>query len=463
MRSVGPQPRRWALSIGHWALIAAATAACGKKGPPLAPIVHIPAAVEVIEARRTGNEVVVTVTVPAKNIDGSVPVDIGRIEVFGYTGLTAPPRGRFLEVATLVGTITVATPDPDATPAEVAAAPGEPAPGVPATLIEALTPETLEAKPIPPLPVTGRQRPSGAPIVPTAPAIEPGPLRRFYLALPFSPRGRGGPPGTVAEVRLTALPDAPTAVTAIPLPESIQLEWEPSGGLIGFLLDRPLPPELSPLDNPPPDSASAAAAAPAGPTRYNVYREIAAPPPDSTPPAGGPTPPVAPPAAPKPSGEGGKPPGIEGPINAAPLETLAFSDPLTSLDGRERCYVVRSVRGVGALAVEGNPSSRTCVTPVDDAAPEPPARLTASAGEGAITLVWEPNAEPDVAGYLVLRGEAGDATLTPVADTVVTEARYTDRTVKPGVRYVYAVQAIDTRLPRPNVSLESERQEETAR
>jgi fibronectin type 3 domain-containing protein len=46
---------------------------------------------------------------------------------------------------------------------------------------------------------------------------------------------------------------------------------------------------------------------------------------------------------------------------------------------------------------------------------------------------------------------------------VVTETRFTDRTVKPGVKYVYAVQAIDSRLPRPNVSAESERVEETAR
>jgi fibronectin type 3 domain-containing protein len=101
--------------------------------------------------------------------------------------------------------------------------------------------------------------------------------------------------------------------------------------------------------------------------------------------------------------------------------------------------------------------------PIDDFAPEPPTRLSADSSDGAITLTWEPNAEPDVAGYLVLRGEAGDATLTPVTDTVVTEARFTDRTVQPGVRYVYAVRAIDTRLPRPNVSDESARVEATAR
>src|SRR5215203_2262610 len=67
------------------------SAACGKKGPPLAPIVHIPAAVEKVEARRRGDEVTLTVTVPSKNVDGTVPVDVARIEVYGYTGTTPPP------------------------------------------------------------------------------------------------------------------------------------------------------------------------------------------------------------------------------------------------------------------------------------------------------------------------------------------------------------------------------------
>jgi hypothetical protein len=120
---------------------------------------------------------------------------------------------------------------------------------------------------------------------------------------------------------------------------------------------------------------------------------------------------------------------------------------------------VRSVRG----EVEGVPSGPTCVVPTDDAAPEPPAGLRVTVTDGEIRLDWQPNAEPDVAGYLVLRGEAGDATLTPVTDTVVTEARFTDQTVRPGVRYVYAVKAIDSRLPRPNVSGESAREEATAR
>jgi hypothetical protein len=251
-------------------------------------------------------------------------------------------------------------------------------------------------------------------------------------------------------LKLTELPEPPLDVTATNLPDSVRLEWEPSGGLIGLLLERALPPELSPLDDP---QAGQAGPPPGlaplqGPTRYNVYREIA-PLENAVPKTVESSAALAPPLS---SGEGG-------PVNSTPLDTLAFVDPLFTLDGRERCYVVRSVRG----DVEGVPSEPRCLVPADDTAPEPPARLAATVTEGAITLIWEPNAEPDIAGYLVLRGEAGDATLTPVTDTVVTEPRFTDRTVRPGVRYVYAVQAIDSRLPRPNVSGESAREEVTAR
>jgi hypothetical protein len=435
------------------------SAACGKKGPPLAPIVHIPAAVEKVEARRRGDEVTLTVTVPSKNVDGTVPVDVARIEVYGYTGTTPPPASRFLELATLVGTIAVPAQKPDAPP-DAGPPLGTPVPGGPATIVESLTPDALVAKPIPPAPTTKRDpRPLPASTAP-GPAVQTGPLRRFYYALAFSPRGRPGPPGNLGELRLTTLPVAPTAVKATFVADAVRLEWEPSGGLIGFLLERALAPELSPLDDPLSDAASSSAlpATLQGPTRYNVYRELAPVEEKTTP---------SQPASANPETRGGPTPVKEveaALVNSAPIDTLTFTDPLTSLDGRRRCYVVRAVRGDGAQAVEGTPSEPpACVDPVDDFPPDAPSRPQTITSEGAITLIWEPNAEADIAGYLVLRGEAGDATLTPVSDTVVTETRFTDRTVKPGVRYVYAVQAIDSRLPRPNVSLESARVEETAR
>jgi hypothetical protein len=64
---------------------------------------------------------------------------------------------------------------------------------------------------------------------------------------------------------------------------------------------------------------------------------------------------------------------------------------------------------------------------------------------------------------VVLRGAPGDATLQPLNSTPVIETQFTDTTVTAGTRYVYAVLAVDSRLPVPNISAESARLEETAR
>ena len=123
----------------------------------------------------------------------------------------------------------------------------------------------------------------------------------------------------------------------------------------------------------------------------------------------------------------------------------------------------RPVRGTSPNAVEGDPSPPNCFIPVDLFPPAPPARLVAVADEGGISLIWEPNAEPDVAGYMVLRGEAGDATLQTLTPTPVAEPRFRDTHVTAGKKYTYAVVAVDSRLPFANVSAESNRVEETAR
>ena len=46
---------------------------------------------------------------PAANIDGSLPVDINRVDIYGYTGAAPPPRERWLEFASLVASIPIAT------------------------------------------------------------------------------------------------------------------------------------------------------------------------------------------------------------------------------------------------------------------------------------------------------------------------------------------------------------------
>jgi hypothetical protein len=128
--------------------------------------------------------------------------------------------------------------------------------------------------------------------------------------------------------------------------------------------------------------------------------------------------------------------------------------------GVERCFEVRPVDKVGDAVVIGPASPRTCLTPADKFAPTAPRNLAAIAGAGSINLIWDASTESDVAGYLVLRAEAPSATLQPITQQPVAAATYRDETVKPGVRYVYSVVAVDRA---DNRSAESNRVEETAR
>jgi hypothetical protein len=232
----------------------------------------------------------------------------------------------------------------------------------------------------------------------------------------------------------------------------VAVQWAPSGGIVGFLFNSALPPEdpplnesLEPIVQPPATAAAPVDTLPSGPVKYNVYRELEPDPfapPDST----------------------GRLPWAEtrpAPINAAPLDAMTFSDSVEF--NRERCYIVRAVRGTPPNTVEGDGSMPNCFMPVDMFPPAPPVRLLAVADEGGISLIWEPNAEPDIGGYLILRGEPTDATLQPLTPTPVTEARFRDTHVTAGKKYIYAVVALDSRLPFGNISAESNRVEETAR
>ena len=420
-------------------------AACGKKGMPIPPRVRIPAPVETIAAARLGNDVYVTLTVPATNIDKSIPADISRIEIYGYTGTIAPTRLRWAQLGTLVGTIPVAEilePE-DGAPVVMPTVPppsGDALPGLPATILDRLTSDEF---------VQGQVFiDPRLPEVPPLPGVAPLPpvLRRYYLAIPFNRRGRPGPPGSQAEFVITALPDPPADIRAVYSPAGVSVSWDPSGGLLGFLLDRALPREPAPFLAAPVVGAPALpavpdTAVPPGPTTYNVYREIS-PDPLTLPLAGASPLWTAP---------------VPVPMIPAPGAATTVTD--VTAFGRTQCYEVRAARGV--VLSEATP--RTCITPIDIFPPAPPAGLAAVPSEGGISLIWEPNGELDLGGYLVLRREPGGATLRQLTLAPVAETRYRDTDVQPGAQYIYSVVAVDTQLPLPNTSLESERVTETAR
>jgi hypothetical protein len=419
--------------------------ACGKKGPPLAPIVRIPTAVENIRTERVGSDVYVTLTIPEQNIDKSTPADVARVDVYAVTSTTPPSRGEFLAQASRVAQVPVIPllDDGSVKPATDGAPQVGAAQGTMITVHDALTPDQLVPKPpiAPARPARGAARAAVPLVNETATAGPPLP-QRFYMAIAFSERGRPGPPGAVADVPLAWLPPPPTLLAPTPQGDEVIVSWEPSGGPLGFVLDNALPIEPPPFDQiaDTTDTKPLASDVPPGPTRYNVYR---ADPPDRDRAA-------APPwSASHPT-----------PLNAEPLLETTFSDPAQF--GQTQCYVVRALRGAPGAEVEGEPSEPQCVTPVDTVPPAPPSNLRATSQEGSISLIWDPNTELDLAGYLVLRGEAGSATLQPLNDAPLVQPQYTDRAVVPGTRYVYAVVAVDD-APMPNRSGESNREEATAR
>ena len=149
------------------------------------------------------------------------------------------------------------------------------------------------------------------------------------------------------------------------------------------------------------------------------------------------------------------------PINLSPVAAAPFEFTGARF-GESSCFRVRGIVVTGTVATEGPLSDETCVTPQDIFPPAAPTRLDAVPTPGQISLIWEANTEKDLAGYLVLRGEAPDGALQAITPAPIRESSYRDATVKPGVRYIYAVVAVDTARP-PNTSAQSPRVEETAR
>lgn len=419
------------LGVGGWTgtlLVSCAltVASCGKKGPPLVPFVHTPAAAEIASARRIGDDVYVTVRVPARNIDESSPASVQQIEVYGVTAAAAPQRGApFLSVATRVATIPVArSADPGDDSGTVIPDPTTGAlQGESVTVRDSLSADEMAPVSLPATETAQSETASAAVDVARAP-------QRFYMAVPFSRRGAPGPPSDVVAVPLVPPPSIVATVDVSMSGNRILVQWEPSAGLVGWLLERPLPKEVAPVE----ESGGGEEAPAAGRTAYNVYRRVA---PD-------PLAPLVPAAQPAPWTNV-----VPEPVNAKPLPALTFEDEVT-FDGRERCYHVRAIRGSGPTVVESEPSDTQCISPSDTEPPAPPSGIASDTTEGAVTIYWDPNSEPDLAGYLVLRREAGDATLLPL--TTTRETRYVDKSVVPGRTYTYVVRAIDSRLPLPNTS-----------
>ena len=397
--------------------------ACGKKGPPLAPLDKSPEAPGAVVARRLGNTVYLQMKVPAKSAVGPGPYSIDHLAVYAVTlapGAVVPANRDLLKAAQIVAQIPVAPPIDSEAP-EPDTPETRPRPGDTFTFVETLTPELLTPQVItkPPKVEPAPKNPPPAPVPPApgaaaVPAPPTGPLvlTRLYVVQGVTANRRPGTPSVRLEVPLLAAPAAARAAGPPPTWDatSITLTWQPP--------------------------ASATDEAPG--VQYNVYAVAAAG-----------------------SAAAGVPVTAPVPLNPAPLAETTFAHD-GAAPGVEQCFVVRSVAAVGVAAIESDPSDPICVTPSDIFPPAAPKNLQVVGSAGVISLIWDANSDTDFGGYLVLRGEAPGDTLQPLTPAPIKETRYQDRSARPGVSYLYAIVAVDRATP-PNRSALSNRVQETAR
>jgi hypothetical protein len=383
--------------------------ACGQKGPPLPPLVLLPAP-PVVTADRRGTSVDVGFTVPNANDDGSRPANIARIDIFAINGAGAGMTDlELVRRGTRVASVPVKSPkDPNETvgageSTDVLEPPegkglDQGAVSAVTEQIAALTLARSDAA------VSGRRNGAAAPLLGPS---EAG-FVRTYIGVGVDKRGRLGRFSKRVTVPLAMAPPRPSRPTIKYNETKITVSWQPPAA------EEAVEPSLLP---------SRPLGSPSGTLAYNVYD----------------------------SDTGAR-------LTQAPVRDLAFEDSRIEW-GATRCYAVRAVKTIGASTLESEMGDPQCEKLVDTFAPAPPKGLNAVSSEGAINLIWETSMEPDIAGYYVLRGKPG-AHLERITPTPVADASFLDSHVPAGVRFVYAVEAVDKA---GNVSAQSEPVEETAR
>ncbi|MBI3400276.1 MAG: hypothetical protein HY048_02550 [Acidobacteria bacterium] len=414
-------------------------AACGKKGPPLPPLVKLPTPPAEFSAERRAGTVEFRFIVPAANTDGTRPANVTRVDVYALPppaepdplaapGPVVPPPpltvDEILKSATKVASVAVKAPrDPNAT-----IEPDDPdsdldAPegrgldqGVAARVSDDLVSELLApvaAKRTKAPKLTARWSPDeDAPRPLLSPRwITPA---RTYVAVGVTTRGRPGPLSARVAVPLLDPPEPPDSAEFSYAETAIAVTW------------TPVSPRAA-IQDPVAEDEDTLPSRPVGvelPTiAYNVYDAAS-----------------------------------DLRLTPAPIPTAEFSDARIAWN-EERCYAVRAVETLNGLSIESEAAFTSCETLVDTFPPKAPRGLDAVPGEGWISLIWEPNTEKDLAGYIVLRGSAPGDELEPITPAPIQETFFKDA-VAAGATYVYAVKAVDAA---GNASELSNRRQESAR
>ncbi len=414
MSRLSPLPLRLLLLVG----LVVVVPACGKRGPPLPPLRPAPDKVTSISVLRHDDDVTISFLTPIRNVDGSLPLEFDRIELYALTAQAGTLTPTVKKVFVPQNRIAVLGQRPPVAPkaaTDAAPDPDEPPVAIPLSFTEKVA-SVAQRITLAPLPIAvgqipGLVAPVAAPVA-AASVFLPS-TTRFYLIVPYANRTRIGSTDMFG-VPLLPGPPAPKNAKITYDENTLTLSWIP--GATGQTVQ--------------------------------VY--------DATPPS----PPTATPGTATPAAPAAKVPVIVKPINATPLAALELKRPVVF--GTHICFTVRGVTGTAPLLFESAPSNTVCEDPYDKFPPDPPTNLVAFATEGAIALTWDGVTATDLAGYIVLRTDGTSETLQPLFAAPVTGTSFTDTAARAGVRYTYAVVAVDSAKP-GNRSKESNRVDETGR
>src|SRR5436190_15524493 len=189
--------------------------ACGKKGPPLPPLVKVPVAPADFIAARRADTVNLQLTVPATNTDSSRPANVARVEVYALTGPATVSEADVLKQGTKVATIAVKAPrDPNAT-------------------FDPADPDQSEAD-IEPLEGAGLDQGAVARVQeqltvasPAAGSAATPPAVRTYVGVGITTKGRRGPSSRRAAVPLAPPPPAPSTPDVSYTETAVTVTWSP--------------------------------------------------------------------------------------------------------------------------------------------------------------------------------------------------------------------------------------------
>jgi hypothetical protein len=406
-------------------IVVLVSVSCGKKGPPLPPLVKLPAAPTEVTADRRGGTVELRLVLPSANTDGTRPANVDSVDVYAATlpaTVGGPPLtdAQWLKVAKKVDTIAVKAPrDPDDTsdPDDPDVVPEEPEGAGLDQGAVAHASEVIGASMLAPveLPKELRVQPKPKGVESTGPLVG-APLSaplRTYAAVGVTTRGKNGPVSKRATIPLIPPPPPPSSLKFTYDENQVTLTWMPASDSASAANG-----DASVLPSTPIGVASPTLA-------YTVY-DVTGPEPLK--------------------------------LTKTPIAETTTVDPRIVWN-EKRCYVVRTTETFVGQSIESEPSPKACETLTDTFPPAAPKALTAVPTDGAINLIWEPSPERDLAGYIVLRATGTGADLQPITPTPIADPSFKD-TVPAGVRYVYAVQAIDKA---GNISPLSNRVEESAR